>query len=114
MGIQIKEVNETYHQYSATITWKYDVGMYTAFYGDHDRLLTGNSMGAYWDSVRSSPGVNAQAQIREVTPDKEVAWELSFHGNNSETRFFGNNGWSIYSAERFYEQPVVSVFNCTA
>ncbi|KAH8098694.1 hypothetical protein JL720_1654 [Aureococcus anophagefferens] len=58
------------------------------------------------------------AQIQEVTPAQEVAWELSIYGGSdcSDTASYScirsiNQGWKIYSVERFYDSPVV--YNAT-
>jgi hypothetical protein len=58
------------------------------------------------------------AQIQEVTPAQEVAWELSVYGGSdcSDTASYScirsiNQGWKIYSVERFYDSPVV--YNAT-
>ena len=58
------------------------------------------------------------AQVLEVTPDSEVAWQLSIYGGSdcSDTAAVEcirsiNQGWKIYSVERFYDSPVV--YNAT-
>merc|ERR1711998_284208 len=50
MIIQIKPDSSKKYDYSGHVIWKYNTDMWTSFYGDHDRLLTGNSLGAMWDS----------------------------------------------------------------
>jgi len=112
MILQVKESDEAPYT-TAHVIWKYDIGLYTSFYGDHDRILTGNSLGAFWDSKRSSEHVKAEAFVREVTPSKEIAWEMSIYGNNSGTSEDGDHGWMIYSAERFYTTPTVSSVTCS-
>jgi len=102
----------TTREYTGHVVWKYDTGVYTSFYGDHDRLLTGNSLGAFWNSARNAPGVDAQAFLVEVTESKEVAWSLKVYGNNTGKKEVESHGWLVYSAERFYETPTISKVSC--
>ena len=64
-----------------------------SYYGDHDRVLTGNSLGAFWNSKRNSPDVDAQGFLLEVTESKEVAWSLKVFGNNTQKKGDNDHGW---------------------
>jgi len=102
----------TTEEFTGHVVWKYDLGVYTQFYGDHDRLLTGNSLGTFWNSYRNGPGVQAQSYLLEVTESKEVAWSLKVYGNNTAKKDINSHGWLVYSSERFYEKPTISHVSC--
>uniref|UniRef100_A0A7S2B1F0 Uncharacterized protein n=2 Tax=Florenciella parvula TaxID=236787 RepID=A0A7S2B1F0_9STRA len=102
----------TTQEFTGHVVWRYDLGVYTQFYGDHDRLMNGNSLGTFWNSVRNAPGVQAQSYLLEVTEGKEVAWSLKVYGNNTAKKDINSHGWLVYSSERFYEKPTISRVSC--
>ena len=92
---------------------------YSETFGDNDRLPSKNHLTCWWPGLLDPDlDVMFDAQIQEVTPAQEVAWELSIYGGSdcSDTASYScirsiNQGWKIYSVERFYDSPVV--YNAT-
>lgn len=98
---------------SAQIVWTYDLGAYTPYFGDNDRLPTGNMLGTMWVKGIKTPSMDYQARIVEVTrASKEVAWEMSIFGNDAEKPLKESDGWSIYSSDRYYKSPLVFGVTC--
>ena len=116
---------------TATLVWSYAFvdaypgadaypSGYSEVFGDADRLPSGNVLGVWWPRHLSpSAGLSFDVQLAEVTPAKEVAWSLEF----ANTGFYAGacvddpdpgceriirTGWKVYSAERFYDAPLVS------
>lgn len=107
----IVQVNE--EKNSAQIIWTYDLGAYTPYFGDNDRLPTGNMLGTMWVKGIKTPSMDYQARIVEITRgSKEIAWEMSIFGSDEEKPLKESDGWSIYSSDRFYESPLVFGVTC--
>lgn len=94
---------------------------YTPYFGDLDRLPTGNLLGCFWPyklSGKVYEEVDYEARAIEIVRDtKETAWRMDVYGRNScsERICTRNNaeGWKMYSIERFYTAPLVYNVTCT-
>ena len=56
------------------------------------------------------------AQVVEVTRSGKLAWEMTVKGKICDNKGGcdrSDNGWDIYSAERFYTSPLVWNFTCS-
>lgn len=106
----------------ARVLWEYYTGYWTPIYGDNDQLPTGNLFSVDWpasvyDDSGEDPGKfpKYDCRIFEVTRSKEIAWQAaitSIPGQKENIDVW--EGWSIYSAERFYAAPLLSLATCTA
>ena len=103
--------------------WDFDVGAYTAVYGDNDRLPSGNVLGTFWmeyyDVSQWEPeDAKEQFDCRAmeiVRSTKLRAWSVDIQGNkcdNAVCDLTQTGNWRMYSVERFYTAPVVSQVNC--
>lgn len=108
MIVQVKEDRN-----SAEIVWTYDVGVVTPYYGDCDRMPSGNMLGAHWVDSAVTPDFKYEARIIEVVKDtKETAWEALIYGDDNLKKNGSSYGWSIYSADRFYLHPLIYDVSC--
>jgi len=107
---------------TASVTFKYTLDGHSPVFGDCDMCPSGNILGCYWpEYVYPADGVGPtyDAQVLEVTRDgdsSEVAWEMTVTGESCSDKGGCDrteNGWSIYSAERFYDAPLVWNFTCS-
>ena len=104
---------------TATLAWSYV--FFDAYpegqsgeFGDADLLPSGNVLASWWPGkLKPAAGLDFDVQMIEVTEDKRRAWSMSFinagpglegtDGLDRDTAY----GWKLYSAERFYDAPVV-------
>lgn len=94
---------------------------YSPSFGDADLMPSGNLVASWWPNVLSpSRELLFDAQLVEVTRDRDVAWQLSVYGAASETcaadgdldcKQAIDRGWKVYSVERFYDAPLA--YNAT-
>ena len=93
---------------------------YAEVFGDADLLPNGNVLATWWPRhLAPADGIAFDAQLVQITPDKDVAWSLDFSNTG---RFVGacehieddgcerlvRAGWKVYSAEHFYDGPRAS------
>ena len=116
---------------TATLAWSYSPvdgypsaarfpAGYAEVFGDADLLPNGNVLATWWPRhLAPADGVAFDAQLVQITPDKDVAWSLDFSNTG---RFVGacerieddgcerlvRAGWKVYSAEHFYDGPRAS------
>ena len=80
-------------------------------FGDNDRLPTGNMFACWWPSETINGSDAYEARVAEITRSTmETAFQLDIFGK--ETCAAGEScdretGWLMYSAERFYDRPLV-------
>ena len=115
----------------ARVAWLYEFpyafpSSYAPVFGDADLLPSSNVLATFWPArlqpdSRLGNVIKADAQIVEIGQDKATHWSLSFYNSGAtvggECLFAAggveceraiNVGWKIYSAERFYDAPIVS------
>jgi len=93
---------------------------YTPYFGDNDRLPTGNLLGCFWPyklSGKEYEEVDYEARAIEIVRDtKETAWKMDVYGRNSCSEHVctrqSAEGWKMYSIERFYVAPLVYNVTC--
>ena len=100
----------------AHVVWEYVTDLYTPYYGDADRLPTGNVLGTWWAAyfnVSEHDGVQFEARVAEVTrggvTDGATAWRATVQGPlcSGATCMNENRGtWKIYSAEVRFTDPI--------
>jgi len=99
-------------------TWEYWVDGYTPHFGDNDRLPTGNLLGCYWPEVVTDDSEYDELIFEVVRSTKATAWQLKVAGAkchaSSCNRGESGEGWTAYSVERFYTQPLVYDVSCNA
>mgnify|MGYP001979015209 FL=1 len=98
----------------ATVTFIYSLGSKTPHFGDNDRLPTGNFLGLHWpDTVDYDD--QFEVRVIEVENDGDVAMEIKVAGDlcrNATGCYRDDYGWTSYSAERFYDAPLVYETTC--
>lgn len=115
----IVEVDEDAKE--AQVVWEWSTGVNSLIFGDADPLPTSNVIGSFWSATVEPTGRDIrktfEACVTEVTSDGDIAWMLGIKGtgistDDSYARYKGEApvGWAIYSAERFYEKPLVGRF----
>ena len=97
--------------------WRRSCGdlVWRRYFGDADRLPTGNILGCYWPykySGREHYDVTYDARAAEVVRgvETEVAWKMDVFGATActeETCERSSGGWKLYSVERFYTAPLI-------
>lgn len=106
---------------SAKILRSQGVGAWQPIFGDHDQMPTGNFLTASWVgslqcddwATKSCDPYSYDAQIVETVRDThEVAWSARIYGNSSAKLASVYAGWSMYSAERIFLQPIVFDLTC--
>ena len=117
----------------AYLVWEYRLGALTQLFGDADPTVSGNVLGAFWiqEYGPDTRWGDAQAGIVEVTREgKEVAWQLLIEGDacyepkcfhcidRDDDSYLDHHyvephigTWFVYSAERFYDGPVLPSIN---
>jgi hypothetical protein len=115
---------------AAVVDWSYDLPYpypygYSEVFGDADLLPSGNVLTNWWPAQLSpDAGVEADAYFQEITPEKDVAWEMAFYNTDATLpgrgcRYDATDpacvrdifiGWKAYSVERFYDAPPVYDF----
>ena len=117
----------------AYMEWEYRLGALTQLFGDADPTVSGNVLGAFWiqEYGPDTRWGDAQAGIVEVTREgKEVAWQLLIEGDacyepkcfhcvdRDDDSYLDHHyvephigTWFVYSAERFYDGPVLPSIN---
>ena len=113
----------------AYVEWELELADHSCVYGDNDRLPSGNLLATSWPLVKPAGDDAFQYDARlfeTVRATKETAWEAFVVGQRCEDPADGSggcvrsadcgvpNGWSMYSAERFYEAPLVHHISCDA
>jgi hypothetical protein len=78
-----------------TWSWAAPADYFCEVWGDADRLPNGNRLGTFGNPTHP-------ASITEVDPKGEIVWELAIE---QEIRGY----WGIYSADRFFETPLVEL-----
>ena len=95
---------------TANVTFDYSTGTYSQVFGDNDRMPTGNMLGCWWPSNKVTADDDACCKVQEVVRDSsDVAFELQVYGEKTCTTGTCDveDGWLMYSVERFYEAPLV-------
>jgi len=91
---------------------------YCPEFGDADRLPTGNILTNFWPYVQSGrdyKDITYDVRASEIDrTTKELAWDMKVYGNNecTEENCIEQDGWRMYSVERFYENPLVHHVVC--
>ena len=96
------------------VTFSYSMGAYTPHFGDADRLPTGNMLGVHWpDELTDATDYDVRA-VEVVRDDGDLAWEMKVKGAKCEAKKCSrdNKGWTSYSIERFYANPILSNVAC--
>eukprot|EP00618_Florenciella_parvula_P035877 CAMPEP_0119512872 /NCGR_PEP_ID=MMETSP1344-20130328/31132_1 /TAXON_ID=236787 /ORGANISM="Florenciella parvula, Strain CCMP2471" /LENGTH=613 /DNA_ID=CAMNT_0007550041 /DNA_START=12 /DNA_END=1853 /DNA_ORIENTATION=+ len=120
----IVKINEA--ESTATVKWSYGVGAYTPIYGDNDKMPTGNMLGTMWVGDMACKDWEKQckhscdcsyypydAEIMEVDRvTKETALSVRIRSNTTWKEATTWAGWSIYSAERIYKEPLLYRVSC--
>ena len=97
----------------AQILWTYDLGTKTPYYGDCDKMPSGNILGTHWVEGAVTPELKYQARVIEIVKEtKETAWEMLLFGDDNLKKNNSEYGWSIYSADRVYPHPIVYDVTC--
>lgn len=92
---------------------------YSPFYGDNDRLPTGNLLSSFWPIVKSGAkyeDVMYDCRASEIDrSSSKKAWDMKVYGKGEcEDHICDSVGWRMYSVERFYETPLVHNATCDA
>lgn len=97
------EINEGEQTMTEIWSWtqKNDSYYFPESGGDADRLPNGNTLGLFGDKALVL-NLRDPVFITEVTPQGEIAWELTIDGVN-DTYFW------IHTLERFYEEPIIDM-----
>ena len=106
---------------AATVEWEYLFDGKCPFFGDNDRLPTGNLLGCYWPETQyADDGESYDELAVEVVRDsKATAWRLEVVGagcdgpTGSTCNRATGTGWTFYSIERFYTAPLLYAVGCT-
>ncbi|KAJ8611803.1 hypothetical protein CTAYLR_008592 [Chrysophaeum taylorii] len=93
---------------------------YTPEFGDVDRLPTGHLLGSFWpDKLSKNNNILYESRITEVNRDtKDIVYDLKVYGKLScedkicKRGTSGDEGWKLYSVERFYSKPLVYNVSC--
>lgn len=93
---------------------------YSPYFGDNDRLPTGNLLSSFWPLYMSGEDhldIMYEARAAEVVREThELAWDMKVYGNNGcEKRVCERSnaeGWKMYSVERFYDSPQIYNETC--
>ncbi|KAH8098550.1 voltage-gated potassium channel [Aureococcus anophagefferens] len=90
------------------------MGAYTPHFGDADRLPTGNMLGVHWPDELTDATDYAVRAVEVVRDDGDLAWEMKVKGAKCEAKKCSrdNKGWTSYSIERFYANPILSNVAC--
>lgn len=111
MTVRVDEAAQT-----ATVVWEYKLPYQQEVYGDNDRLPSGNFLSVGWPwEFSARENIDFDMEVFEVVErTKERAWEFKVWGESTtRTGSDGNNtGWMVYSAERVYEEPIISHITC--
>ena len=112
----IVEVDESAK--TATLVWEHNLTSYTPHFGDCDRLPNGNLLGSWWpQKIEASSDFQFDTQALEVTRSgSALAWQVSVVGKgcaSGKCERSSGQGWTTYSAERFYSHPLAWSFACS-
>uniref|UniRef100_A0A7S2HS18 Uncharacterized protein n=1 Tax=Octactis speculum TaxID=3111310 RepID=A0A7S2HS18_9STRA len=116
--VHVDEVNK-----KMTERWSYSFHEfpwgYSPFYGDNDRLPTGNLLSSFWPIVKSGSkyqDVMYDCRASEIDrSSSKKAWDMKVYGKGEcEDHICDSLGWRMYSVERFYETPLVHNATCDA
>ena len=111
----IVNIDETAEE--AEVVWEYNMGFYTARFGDADRVTNGNVQISAWVANYSDDN-QFDMQILEVSRENhEIVWDLKVFSMESEKNLKSEMyelGWSTYSTERMFEAPVVYELDCVS
>ena len=102
---------------TANVTFDYSTGTYSQVFGDNDRMPTGNMLGCWWPSHTVTADDDACCKVQEVDRSTSgVAFELQVYGKKTceSGTCDVEEGWLMYSVERFYEDPMVYDVDCGA
>ncbi|KAH8072205.1 voltage-gated potassium channel [Aureococcus anophagefferens] len=86
---------------TANVTFDYSTGTYSQVFGDNDRMPTGNMLGCWWPS-------------HTVTADDDACCKVYGKKTCESGTCDVEEGWLMYSVERFYEDPMVYDVDCGA
>ena len=90
---------------------------YPPFFGDNDKLPTTKMLGCWWPSSYYTSSDYANAKVVEVVRDtSDVAFELDIYNDVTceADSCDVEEGWLMYSVERFYTKPLVYGLACAA
>ena len=102
---------------NATVTFEYDTGTYSTVFGDNDKLPSTNMLGCWWPSSTYTSSDYANCKIQEIVRDtSDVAMELAVYNDVTceDDSCDVEEGWLMYSVERFYTKPLVYAVACAA
>ncbi|KAH8053209.1 voltage-gated potassium channel [Aureococcus anophagefferens] len=102
---------------NATVVFEYSTGTYSMVFGDNDKLPTTNMLGCWWPSSYYTSSDYANAKVVEVVRDtSDIAFELDIYNDVTceADSCDVEEGWLMYSVERFYTKPLVYGLACAA
>ena len=109
----------------ANVVFEHETGEYTPEYGDNDQLPSGNLLICYWlqdldvaaERRAGDAGGMFDVRVEELVRATHLpAWRADVQGPLCEVGTCADAfaSWKIYSAERFYSQPLVWDVACSA
>ena len=109
----------------ANVVFEHETGEYTPEYGDNDQLPSGNLLICYWlqdldvaaERRAGDAGGMFDVRVEELVRATHLpAWCADVQGPLCEVGTCADAfaSWKIYSAERFYSQPLVWDVACSA